>query len=250
MPETNRKHLEAVYKVFQEFALEDQRLYYQKTVAKNRKASTQVNRLRAFFALLTGLTSALGGLLVATNDRACFSITNLSVITTQAAPSPAPTPGGPTDIQAAANCGGTTLAVGILLITAVIAPVAGAAFSSLADLYQWDRLINIYESALENIQVADAKSPLSRMNDTLYLASLKAYTTGTLSVMRDETAQWGQLIKTPEQLQSFINRQVAQAQATLPGKDAEAKAWALPNPSEAQPPAETPAIPPDEGDKG
>jgi len=75
----------------------------------------------------------------------------------------------------------------------------------LADLYQWDRLSAIYDTALQNLEVADAQSPLPAMEDDVYSASLAAYSEGTLNVMREETAQWGSLIKTPASLDAYVN---------------------------------------------
>jgi hypothetical protein len=83
----------------------------------------------------------------------------------------------------------------------------------LADLYQWDRLVTVYSAALENIEVADARSPDPEMDDLSYRAALNAYMDGTLSVMRDESAQWGQLIRTPAQIEKFLQDQVAKAEA-------------------------------------
>jgi hypothetical protein len=113
----------------------------------------------------------------------------------------------------AGGCSASGILIG-LLIVAVVAPAMGGAFSTLSDLYQWDRLINVYDSALENLEVADAASPLEEMEPEVYGQSLRAYVAGTLSVMRDETAQWGQLIRTPSQLQQFMTNQIAQASST------------------------------------
>jgi hypothetical protein len=170
MSQLNRKQAEALYQLFTEFALEDQRRYYRATIAKCRAAAQQVNVLRATFALLTGLASALAGLLVATSAN-----------------SPA----------------AQTITV-VLVIIAVIAPVIGGAFGTLADLYQWDRLVTVYEGALANIEVADALSPDAEEPDDRYNAALQAYAEGTLSIMRDESAQWGQLIRPPRQIQEFL----------------------------------------------
>lgn len=209
MAPLDRKQMEALYEMFKESALEDQRRYYRRTVKRNRQAAAQVNRLRALFALLTGLASALAGLIIASagGDVAQCGIAGLSAIaaeTTAAAPS----------AQAAAlDCTTINNVVPLLLVVAVVAPALGAAFTTLADLYQWDRLITVYDVALENLEVADAQSPLPAMDDLVYRAALRAYTEGTLSVMRDETAQWGQLIKTPESLEQFIAQEEAKAQA-------------------------------------
>jgi PHP family Zn ribbon phosphoesterase len=96
-----------------------------------------------------------------------------------------------------------------------VAPAIGAAFTTLADLFQWDRQTQIYDTALENLEVADAQSPLASMNDIEYQAALNAFSEGTLTVMRDETTQWGQLIRTPESLQKYIDAAVRRQ--NLPG---------------------------------
>lgn len=207
MASLERKHMEALYEVFKEAALEDQRRYYRRAVSRNRNAAAQVNRLRALFALLTGLASALAGLIVASagGDVAQCGIAGLSAIAAETT--------APAAQAAVLDCSAINNVVPLLLVVAVVAPALGAAFTTLADLYQWDRLITVYDVALENLEVADAQSPLPAMDDLVYRAALRAYTEGTLSVMRDETAQWGQLIKTPESLEHFIAQETAKAQA-------------------------------------
>jgi hypothetical protein len=185
MPFDKRKYLEAQYQLFEYFALKDQRDYYRYKVKQNRLAAAQVNRIRAFFAFLAGMASALVGLIVAT------SFTSGPMCATAT-----PTPEN--------GCTALNWFVSGLLIVAVIAPAIGAAFTTLADLYQWDRLITIYDSALENIEVADALSPDAQMEQDDYELALRAYAQGTLSVMNDESAQWGQLIRTPQPLEKFI----------------------------------------------
>ncbi len=226
MAQPTRKTMEALYNLFRLGALEDQRLYYQRAVARNRKAAAQVNRVRAFFSLLTGLASALAGLIMAyavagATLEQC-SVAGLSAVAAQTSaqvqitPEPTPSPSEIASGQAAPqpNCTAVNTIVPILLVIAVVAPALGAAFTTLADLYQWDRLITVYDVALENLEVADAQSPVSSMTDNLvYYAALRAYTEGTLSVMRDETAQWGQLIKTPESLEQFVAQERTRAEA-------------------------------------
>jgi hypothetical protein len=173
--------MEALYNIFDTFALEDQRNYYRSVVSKYRKSASQVNVLRAAFSFLTGFASALAGLLV------------LTYIPTAGACTPGDS-----------RCETIGIVVFVLLIIAIVAPVVGGAFSNLADLYQWDRLVTVYSTALENVEVADAISPDPEMDDMKYRASLNAYATGTLQVMRDESSQWGQLIRTPPQVEEFL----------------------------------------------
>ncbi|MCA9905054.1 MAG: hypothetical protein KC547_14460 [Anaerolineae bacterium] len=218
--ELNRADLEARYLLFNEFALNDQRRFYKRAVDRNRDASAQVNRIRAILALITGLASALA-IFVVTVQPACatsaFGAAFAASSAEQAPTASAPGADGAVDVTAdaesLASCGSWTGVLVVLLITSVVAPALGGAFSTLADLYQWDRLINVYESALENIEVADAKSPIKEMEDDYYQASLQAFALGTLSVMRDETAQWGQIIKTPDQLDAFIAASMGRAQS-------------------------------------
>jgi len=187
----NRKDLEARYALFQNFALEDQRNYYNSTLAKLRAAAGQVNRYRAFFAFMTGLASALAGFLV---QSAFVSGGHC----TGASPSP--------------DCGTLGNLVGFFIILSVVMPALGAFFNTLADLYQWDRTTTIYESAVENIEFADAQSPITEMDDPVYRASVNVYTEGTLLVMSDETSQWGQSIRTPPQTAEFIARMTEEAE--------------------------------------
>ncbi len=182
MAPLTRQQAETLYQLFDKYALNDQRDYYRSTVEKCRKSAAQVNTYRAIFSLLTGLTSALAGLIVQSGLQ-----NNAGVCTVD--PN---------------TCNAAQTLVFILIIISVIAPVIGGAFSTLADLYQWDRLTTVYSAALESLEVADALSPDPELPDADYIAYLQAYANGTLSVMRDESAQWGQLIRTPEQNERFL----------------------------------------------
>jgi hypothetical protein len=220
MTNFDRKRMEAVYEMFDAFALEDQRNYYRATLNKFRDSGAQVNGLRAFFSLLAGLASALAGLIVQ----------SLLVTGGQCAPNPTPP-------ELMLFCDNVKIGVGFLMILAVVAPAVGGAFGTLADLFQWDRMMTIYDSALENIDVADARSPDPEMDDITYRASLRAYVEGTLSVMRDETAQWGQLIRTPPQLDQFIQEEQEKAARVSSGKPAGS---ASTNPGPSAPPVSPP----------
>lgn len=184
----SRKDLEARYELFQEFALEDQRRYYKATAKRYNNAAGQVNLLRAVLALMTGFAAALATLLISTNP-ACA--------TTEVPP----------------ECVTLNWVTSALAIGAIILPAIGALFGTLADLYQWDRLVKIYDEAVLNIEIADAQSPDTEItDDVLYRAAFLAYTEGTLSVMNDESAQWGQAIRTPAQVEAFLAQANARAQ--------------------------------------
>src|SRR5690606_16460215 len=111
------------------------------------------------------------------------------------------------DSETSAHCQTMQFLVGFFIAGSIAMPALGAFFNTIADLYQWDRLITIYDAALENIEVADARSPVPQMDDLHYRASLRAFTEGTLLVMSDETAQWGQSIRVPPQLDEFIEEE-------------------------------------------
>lgn len=199
-----RKRAEMLHSLFNEFSLADQRSYYAQQVQRNRTAATQVNRIRATFALFTGLASAMAGLIVLLHDSTC------------------PISDGGASVNP--DCTWVLVGVNVLLLIAVVAPAIGGAFGTLADLFQWDRLVKIYEVALENLEVADAKSPLDEMPDARYAISLKAYSEGVLAVMRDETAQWGQVIRTPESIERFIEREMERVQRAVSNQPPEVQA--------------------------
>ncbi|MCC7450013.1 MAG: hypothetical protein IT324_21525 [Anaerolineae bacterium] len=191
MAELTRQQAEALYKLFNKYALNDQRNYYRNTVDKYRQSAGQVNTYRAVSSLLTGLASALAGLIVQSDTSAACAAN-------------------------AAACNNQGL-VFILIIISVVAPVIGGAFSTLADLYQWDRLTTVYSAALESLEVADSLSPDDDLEDEDYLAFLRDYAKGTLTVMRDESAQWGQLIRTPEANERFVKQEQERAEAVSAG---------------------------------
>ncbi|RMF78579.1 MAG: hypothetical protein D6737_14295 [Chloroflexi bacterium] len=184
-----RKEMEARYRLFEQGVLQDQRSYYHHAIEVNEQAAASANRWRATFALIAGIASIIIALLASDATpgdafAACY----------QAAPNVDET------------CTFTVkYIIPVLLVISVVAPALGAAFTTLADLYQWDRLTAIYTTATKSLAIADALSPLDEMDDPVYLASLDAFAEGTLRVMRDETSQWGQLIKTPDALQKYID---------------------------------------------
>ena len=194
MPVNERKYGEALNVLFEYFALKDQRDFYIHRVKQNRTAASQVNRLRAFFSFLAGVASAMAGLIVVTSF-----------------------PQG-MDCSVAADvnsCNLSLFIVSALVVVSVVSPAIGAAFTTLADLFQWDRQVDVYNAALNNINKADALSPLPEMPDDIYKLSLQAFTLGTLSVMNDEQAQWGQLIRTPQSLEKFIEDSKRRSDQTI-----------------------------------
>jgi hypothetical protein len=183
-----RQDLEVRYQVFQEFALDDQRNYYDSTARRYRSAASQVNVVRASLSLLTGVASALATYFISANP-AC--------VATDAAP----------------ECGSIIALTSGLALLSIILPSLAALFGTLADLYQWDRLVKIYDEAVMNIEEADAHSPESEISDDVkYRAAYLAYAEGTFSVMEDESSQWGQAIRTPPQIDEYLAKAQLRAQ--------------------------------------
>src|SRR5262249_29389333 len=81
------------------------------------------------------------------------------------------------------------------------------ALNILSDLYQWDRLTSIYAAASENMGVAYADAPEDDMPDDAFKLSIGSFGKNTLSVMADETSQWGQSIRTPQTLETFLKEE-------------------------------------------
>ena len=246
-PNPERLRMQAVYRIFQRFALEDQRNYWIRSTVRYRKAASQVNTLVAIFSFLTGFSAALAGLLVSAylvqgsfaNQGACASLkSSQNLVTTLRGLGVI---GENQDIQAlqdlnvtsdtgtlnneaiqnavtqmvenkGANCNLIQGLVNVLMILAVVTPAIGGAFTTLASLYQWDRTVSIYEGARENLEVADSQSPLDDMDDLTYRAALRAYVENTLQVMAEETSQWGQSVRTPPELARFVEEERLKAE--------------------------------------
>ncbi len=243
-----RLRMRAAYRIFQWFSLEDQRSYWQRSAGQYRRAGGQVNFIVAIFAFLTGFSAALAGLLVTAwlvpgsfaNDGACAeladsqglvrSMQQLGLITQEEdavavgvllADSPIAQSRVDSENLASAvtslaaldseQCARVQGLVHALMLVAVVAPAIGGAFTTLAGLYQWDRSASVYESALENLEVADSQSPLDDMDTLTYRAALRAYVENTLQVMSDESAQWGQSVRAPAQLEQFLREERAKA---------------------------------------
>lgn len=194
MDDLDRNRLEALYRVFDKFALEDSRAFYKAAIQNHRRAVAQVNSIRALASFLAGLAAALVGLIVQSvyvSGSACLA--------------PAP--------DQISYCQFVNVVIIVLMVLAIVSPAVGGAFSTLADLYQWDRQISLYDESLKNLAVADARSPDPEMDDATYRAALKSYALGTLTVLYDEAAQWGQMIRTPVQIEEFIRRSQERAQS-------------------------------------
>jgi len=244
--------MRAVYRIFQRFALEDQRKYWQRTSVKFRRAANQVNVIVALFAFLTGFSAALAGVLVSAflvegsfaNRGECAdlqssrnlvaSLQGLGIldaedtiqslqsldVTTESTGARVDTPAVERALSNLASiesgtCDLIQSVVNILMIMAVVTPAIGGAFTTLASLYQWDRSVSLYEGALENLEVADSQSPLEDMDDLTYKAALRAYIENTLRVMAEETAQWGQSVRTPPNLEAFVQEEKQKAQRAM-----------------------------------
>ena len=182
----SRQLIEARYRLFDRFVLDDQRQFYDMKVRQHRKAANEVNFLRATMALLTIVSTAVATFIVQTtflNQGQCVE--------------------GSIAADAVGACNNWRGFVSLLFVLSILFPALGAFFNMLADLFQWDRLVRIYDEAKKSLEIPDAISPKTQEDDIEFTTSLLAYAKGTLDVMRDESAQWGQLIRKPESIEQF-----------------------------------------------
>jgi hypothetical protein len=194
MAEINRQEVKIRYEIFDKYALKDQLHYYEDTVKRNDKALRQVNKIRATLALLTGLASAVAALITQlyfTENGVCYPTTP--------------------DISKFDMCPWQWGFMLGCIVASIVLPAVGGFFNSLMDLFQWDRLISIYESASENIRKADSLSPDEEQPESEYVQSYYDYVHGTLQVMSDETSQWGQSIRAPQSTENFVNAELDKA---------------------------------------
>lgn len=203
----SRKDLEARYKIFDHFALNDQRKYYTNKTDLFRTARGQVNVIRALMGLLTGLATAAAVLFASQAYGGVCTDVSMQSIEAAAATS---------DL---AYCGTLRTLTGFLAAASIILPAIAGFFGALQSLYQWDRFVQIYKDALENLEAADAQltSRPGGIPDNRFIEAYIAYTEGTLEVMASETSQWGQSIKTPAQIEAFVQRQVTRAKEVQRG---------------------------------
>lgn len=177
MAKFNKSDFKIRYELFDKYALKDQELYYDKVIRRSDLASSQVNFIRASLALFTGIASAVA------------AVVAQAYLVGECNPQ--------------AFCNTMEGIVIFAVIISILLPAIGGFFSSLADLYQWERISTIYDSAKRNIKVADAMSPHDEEEYKEYVSSFAAYVNGTLQVMSDETAQWGQSIQEPQKTKTF-----------------------------------------------
>ncbi|MEM9950085.1 MAG: hypothetical protein AAF846_00685 [Chloroflexota bacterium] len=181
MADFDRSDFELRYELFDKYALKDQLAYYERTVERSETAASQVNSIRAALALFTGLASAIA------------AVVAQAYLVGDCAANNSP------QFCSAMNW----IVIGSVIIS-ILLPAVGAFFSSLADLYQWERLVTIYNSAQDNLEYADKLSPREQEDLETYVANLYAYVNGTLDIMQAETAQWGQAVQKPKQSEEFV----------------------------------------------
>ena len=180
------------YSLFEKSALADQRDYYNFVKEKNRAAARQVNQIRAGLAFGAGVSAALAG----TVAQAYLSSGR---------------PCDPTMPPGLFTCNAIQTMVWVFTILSVVFPALAALFNTLADLFQWDRTTEIYEVASDTIEYADALSPVDQEDEQAYRAALIKCAEATLAVMQDEQTQWGKSMRTPSQLDKFVQDQVNKA---------------------------------------
>ncbi|MBK9123876.1 MAG: hypothetical protein IPM16_12270 [Chloroflexi bacterium] len=207
----NRQELEVRYKIFDRFALGDQRHYYQSKLDSFRKARGQVNMIRASM----GLATVVATVFAITMAPSAFNETCTEAIR---AVSTAQLSGGiesaaAATVQQLSNCRSMQLWTSIAAGLSIILPAIGGFFGALLGVYQWDKFVQIYKDAQESLEAADAQltDRISDIDDERFISAYIAYTEGTLEVMASETSQWGQSVKTPAQIEAFVKRQVERA---------------------------------------
>lgn len=174
-PLPNRERMKALNAIFENHALNDQISFYQKKSQRSRRAFYQSNTMRAIFAFLGGLASAI----VAALSNA------------------------PEEVVTA------------FVMVAIIAPALATAVATYSSVYDWERLAKIYRDALNNVYLADALSPREEMTDEEFYMYLTAYTDAVLDIMHEETAQFGNMIRSSQQIQDFLDKSRQRAQSLI-----------------------------------
>jgi hypothetical protein len=170
---------EVLYDLFRKNYFDDQVDYYQKTRLRYERLSKFVDNRRLMASALTILFSALVSL-------------TAGFLASRASCSPGATP-TPDSICTA----GEWFVLALVVLTAIL-PGFGWLLSTLLELYQWTRFTELYESAQNNLQYVESSiSPDPLMNDEEFVASVRDFANNSIKVLVDESAQWGQLNRTP-----------------------------------------------------
>lgn len=172
----SRSDQEARYLMFDAFAINDTRSYYQAQIQHVYRVYSQVNRWRAVFSFLSGVVAAILGLLVQSTPSIVCSSSSANV-----------------------PCA-LTLPGALLLSGVIVLPALSLGFSLLFLVFDWDEQYLNMQSALENLEIADAVSPFAEMDDLEYRAAMQAFTQGALDVMHDETVVFGNSVFSPEKV--------------------------------------------------
>jgi hypothetical protein len=106
------------------------------------------------------------------------------------------------------NCDLIQGVVNFLMVMAVVTSSITVIFTMLYSIYQWDRFAGIYESSLNNLDVLDSYSPVGMLSNRAYRDTLSIYAVNVLSGMREFAAQWGQPIRTAEEIQSLMREDI------------------------------------------
>lgn len=170
--EAEKDYQRVLNRLFESFVLEDQRNYYLWSVNKNERAGASITIWRVMFTLIGG--------------GAAILISTL------------------TGLAGAEMNADTRALIIVLSVIAVVAPALGTAATTIADLFQWDRLNTVYRAALRNLEHADAISPIDELSPEDYRTQLEVFAQRTLDVMEYEATQWGQLNSEPKQLRAFV----------------------------------------------
>jgi hypothetical protein len=92
-------------------------------------------------------------------------------------------------------CGIFEVTTRLLIIAALGSGAAALLFLILPLLYQWERLIAVFQSSLNSLEDIDASSPLRSQpiaDDAEYRRVVEAFTEDVLRVLEAESSQYGQ----------------------------------------------------------
>ncbi|MBK8024700.1 MAG: DUF4231 domain-containing protein [Chloroflexi bacterium] len=165
----DRETDESYERIFYEFMLNDTRSFYHSKIRSYRQAARECGLIGAFALLVGSIATAAAAIL---------------------------SPNAP-DL---ATCGDllcqlhASISPLLVLVTLMSAGIA-IFFFMLPLLQQWERRIVTFETSLENLEVADAYSPVPQMDDRAFRLELETFAENALRTMEEEAAQFGQIIR-------------------------------------------------------
>lgn len=168
-----RERDEAMWRLLRRFLYDNASVYYKTKIDRYRRVNSLCNRFGAFSNVMAGIYIAAAGVITVVRQVFSLDLPGLAGVC-----------GGPV-------CDILALLVPLLIIASLFSAASALLFGILPLIYQWERLIVIFETSLDNLDQVDAE-PDDTLPDAAFRSQFEAFIEAALRVLETEAAQYGQ----------------------------------------------------------